>query len=262
MSDLSKLKNYVITSNKYNFLLEGYMELFIKNWAPEVHTTILGFDKPEVELKQNFSFHSMGDQDDGRGWCEPLIEFFETCTDDYFLMCFEDHYPIKPLLKAHRERLLEGIKLIEEDKADKLYLQPDYMDRAVSLVEGNWYLASNAPHALVTTSLLPCVWRRTHLLKYLKLAVSRGAVSPHAFETTANPYVTEGRTLLTPGLTGEACIYPNLDAARSGKFNDIVIERWEQSKNTGTQAWMQNVGEDEINVFKRMQKEWRKRYDV
>ena len=262
MSYLGKLKNYVITSNKYSFLLEGYMELFRKNWASEVQSVVLGFDKPDIELQENFSFHSMGDQDDGRGWCEPLIEFFERCPDDYFLMCFEDHYPIKPLLEAHRLRLLEGLKLLEEGKGDKLYLQPDYMDRAESLLEGNWYLASNAPHALVTTSLLPCVWTRTHLLKYLKLAESRGARTPHAFETTANSHPTEGRTLLTPGFTYEACIYPNLDAARRGGFNDVIISCWEQSKNTGPQAWMQDVGEDEINVFKRMQKEWRKRNDL
>ena len=132
MNELSQLKNYIITSNKYSFLLEGYMELFKKHWGSEVESVVLGFDKPDIELQENFSFHSMGNQDDGRGWCEPLIEFFESCTDDYFLMCFEDHYPIRPIKGEPRQRLIEGLGYLKEKRADKLYLMPDYHDRAAS----------------------------------------------------------------------------------------------------------------------------------
>lgn len=258
MNDLSGLKNYVITSNKYNFLLEGYMKLFKKNWASEVPTVVLGFDKPKVVLQENFSFHSMGDQDDGRGWCEPLIEFFESITDEYFLMCFEDHYPIKPLLPEPRSRLVEGLSYLKNNVADKLYLMPDYHDRASAIVRGRWHLAMDVPHALTNTSLFPAVWRRDHLLSLLREAVARGARTPHAFETSLNPYPTGGRVLLTGGMTQEACIYANLDAARSGSYNTVVLDRWNQSKNTGPQAWMQDVGEEEINVFRHMKKEWDK----
>ena len=254
MNELSQLKNYIITSNKYSFLLEGYMELFKKHWGSEVESVVLGFDKPDIELQENFSFHSMGNQDDGRGWCEPLIEFFESCTDDYFLMCFEDHYPIRPIKGEPRQRLIEGLGYLKEKRADKLYLMPDYHDRAASYFEGNWWISADAPHALTTTSLLPSVWRREHLLKLLKEVLEKGGKNPHAFETTLNQGRTGGRELLTP----EVCIYANLDAARGGKFNSVILDRWEASKNTGPQPWMQNVEEEDIDVFKRMKLEWNK----
>ena len=152
-----------------------------------MESVVLGFDKPDIELQENFSFHSMGNQDDGRGWCEPLIEFFESCTDDYFLMCFEDHYPIRPIKGEPRQRLIEGLGYLKEKRADKLYLMPDYHDRAASYFEGNWWISADAPHALTTTSLLPSVWRREHLLKLLKRGFGERREEPSRIRNHLKP---------------------------------------------------------------------------
>ena len=254
---LSGLKNYVITSNRYNLLLEGYMSLFSKFWpTEEVETVIVGFNTPKTKLLDNFTFSSMGEQNGGVSWCDPLIKFFEEVSDDYFLMCFEDHYPIKPLAPVAKLRLEEGLEFLQNNEADKLYLMPDYFGKAKQHFKGNWHLSFDNGGELVTTSLLPSVWRREHLLKLLNKAKSLGAQTPHDFELLLNRSSTEGRVLLTPGTTEEACIYVNLDAVRSGTYNSGIFHRWNQNRSTGPQEWMQNVDEDVMKVFKSMEEKW------
>jgi len=251
------LKNYVITSNRYASLLEGYMLLFSNFWPKEeVETVIVGFDPPGAKLLDNFTFSSMGAQDNGVSWCDPLIKFFEEESDDYFLMCFEDHYPIKALSPTAKLRLIEGLEYLRNNEADKLYLMPDYFGKAKEHFKGNWHLSFDRGGELVTTSLLPSVWRREHLLKLLNKAKSLGAKTPHDFELLLNRSSTGGRVLLTPGTAEEACIYANLDAVRSGTYNSGIFHRWNQNRSTGPQEWMQNVDEDVMKVFKRMEEKW------
>lgn len=258
-----KLRNFVLTSNRYSVLLEGYMELFSKYWpVSEIKTTILGFDKPEVKLLDSFDFHSMGDQSDGRKWAEPLIQYFESIDDEYFLMCFEDHYVVQPLGEAGKARLCEGIDYIVKDNfADKLYLMPDYRRAAEYHYKGNWFISHDRPGALVTTSLLPAVWRRGFLLKLLKRVYetqSRHADSgPHAaheFEGINNQMPTGGNTLLTFDLT----LYANLDAVRRGEFNRMLLTDYKKKQPAGTKPWpwLRSVTEDVVEVFRRMAEKW------
>ena len=136
---------------------------------------MLGFEEPKVSFPQNFSFHSLGNQKDATLWTEPLIKFFENIDDDYFLLCFEDHYLLK---EVNHERLEEGIKYMKEGRVDKLYLQPDYSHKITHHYKGNWFVSATCPHALTTTSLMPCIWKREYFLKLLRLANNVGCANP------------------------------------------------------------------------------------
>ena len=118
------MKNFIITSDKYSFLLEGYIKLFNKYWnGGDIHHTILGFDPPTIELPSNYTFHSLGKQKDNPMWSQTLIPFFKKIKESYFLLTFEDHFLVK---EVNIELLKEGISLIEKGGVDKLILQNDY----------------------------------------------------------------------------------------------------------------------------------------
>ena len=128
------MNNYIITSDSYSLLLEGYIELFNKYCKKNIkHNIVLGFEDPDISFPQNFSFHSLGNQKDAASWTEPLIKFFENIDDEYFLLCFEDHYLIKEI---NHERLEEGIRYMKEGDVDKLYLQPDYSHKITNHYKG------------------------------------------------------------------------------------------------------------------------------
>jgi hypothetical protein len=248
------MKNYIITSDKYSFLLEGYTKLYNKYWHDITNeNVVLGFDVPPVTLPHNFRFHSLGAQKNFVSWTEPLIKFFETIEDRYFLLCFEDHYILK---KADAERLQEGLDYMEEGGVDKLYLQPDYGSRITGPYKGNWFVSDTRPGALTTTSLLPCVWRKEYFLKLLYLAHDDGCPTPHHFEILNNRRSFQENVIL---LTKDTTIYANLDAVRKGSFNDAVFRNYVKNRSGGDRVWMQNLDPEDIKVYYSMREKWNNR---
>jgi len=245
------VNNYIITSDGYSFLIEGYIKLFKKYWGETTEQNIVvGFETPSVLFPQNFKFHSLGSQNEFSSWTEPLIRFFEKIEDEYFLLCFEDHYLLK---EVHKDRLEEGIGYMREGNVDKLYLQPDYGHRITRHYKGNWFVSDTRPGALTTTSLLPCIWKREYLLKLLHLAHSKGCPTAHHFEIINNHYSFDENIIL---LTKDVTIYANLDAVRKGAFNDVIFRNYAKNQSGGDRVWMQNLDPEDIKVFESMKMKW------
>ena len=245
------MRNFVITCDRYSVLLEGYIELFRRHWTGlPVQTVILGFDKPDIIFPKGFIFHSMGKQINYHQWSAPLITFFESIEDDFFLLCFEDHYLIKDV---DSERLDEGLHLMQEGNVDKLYLQPDYSDRIERHYKGNWYRSVDHPHAYTTTSLLPCVWKREYFLKLLRNVNEMGAIDPHYFERVNNEKSPLGCNVL---LTKDTTIYANLDAVRKGHYNTSIFTNFKKNRSGGDRCWMKNITSEDMEVFQRMHSKW------
>ena len=243
------MRNFVITSDRYNFLLEGYIKLFNKYWTGDnIHTTILGFDTPNVVLGDNYDFHSMGKQVDNPIWTYPLIDYFESIDDEYFLVSFEDHYLID---EVNIERLNEGINLLENGGVDKLYLHKDYTNKAGSNYSGNWYSCLDNQSVCHTTSLLPSVWNRDFFVRLLKNSERLGGKDPHQFERLNNASSPLGCNVL---ITKDVTVYPNLDAARRNSFNSSVIDRYEKNGSGHKQDFAQNLLEEDVDIFRDTQK--------
>ena len=86
---------YVMTCNKYMRTLRGFAYLFNKYWYHEQPVTILGFDPPSFDLPNNFSFLSLGRDEDYpvNRWSDALLEFLHhPLTPKYFVMFLEDYW--------------------------------------------------------------------------------------------------------------------------------------------------------------------------
>ena len=243
------MRSFIITSDRYNFLLEGYIQLFTKYWTgDDVDTVILGFDSPDIILPNNFEFTSMGKQKDFPTWTSPLITFFESIDDEYLLLSFEDHYLVKPV---DATRLAEGIALMEAGGVDKLYLHKDYTSKASVLYSGNWYTCTDTPSTLHTTSLLPSIWKREFLIKLLKNAQDSGGVDCHQFERLNNISSPLGCNVL---ITKDVTVFPNLDAARRNSFNTGIINKFDKTGSADSDKdFAKDLYSEDIDVFRRMQ---------
>lgn len=237
------MKYIVLTSDKHNFLLEGYSILFQKYWNPDLPVTVLGFDKPKVDLPDNFTFVSMGQQKDYPTWEQPLREYLESISDEYFFMAFEDHYLVDHVMT---ELFYEGLFYCHESKGeiDKMYLTIDNR-RIDSHYEGSFYNTVDVPNSLVTTSLLPSVWRREYFLSLLE----PGMRTPHDFEIRLN-----SRKLNCKTIQSKHIIYPNVDCYRQGKFNHKVFSQFKAKGSYSYGIYDQPMKQEDIEVFKLMEK--------
>ena len=240
------INGYIITSNRYNVLLEGYIELYNRHWNDQsILFTILGFDEPNVNLSNNFKFVSLGKQSDYPNWSDPLKKYFSSINDDIFFLSFEDHYLVD---KVNNQVLHEGISYMQDQTIDKLYISGnDYSNEIKNHYKGNWFLAKNDPGLTVNGSLMPSIWRRNFFIKLLDNA-SNGDC--HNFERVNNNLNLNCNTLMAK----DYVIYPNVDCARKGNFNYNLFETYKKTKTFGGKSWMTIT--DDIDVFYKMKLKW------
>ena len=235
---------YVLTSDRYNFLLEGYSKLFNQHWDDHLIVTVLGFDPPKVDLPDNFRFHSMGKQKDYPTWSGPLIEYFSKCQDEYFFLCFEDHYLVNTVAKVLVEEIMRHLS--GDRSIDKVYLMPDD-SKIKSHYKGKFYESVDRPNALVTTSLLPAIWKKEFFMRLLSPSQKR----PHDFEIQNNR-----KTLGCKVIMSRSIIYPSVDAVRKGNYNYSVFHQFEQAGSYKFGPYRQPMSPGSVEVFRDMAKKW------
>jgi hypothetical protein len=204
----------------------------------------LGFDYPKIELPNNFEFISMGKQSDFDTWSGPIIKYFNNTEDDYFFLCFEDHFIVD---YVNMDLFNEGISYLKENNdIDKVYLTMD--DRRIhSIYNGNFYNTIDIPHCLVTTSLLPSVWRKSFFMRLLDPAFK----TPHQFEILNNPKILNCKVIQP-----NAIIYPNVDAVRAGRYNDKVFEYFKKGEGYDFGLFKQYMRPEVLKIFKDMKLKW------
>lgn len=240
------MNGYIITSDKYNFLLEGYIELYNRNWNDNsMSFTILGFDTPKLDLPDKFKFVSLGKQSDYLNWSEPLKNYFENIDDDIFFLSFEDHYLVD---KVNTEILYEGLNYMNDISIDKLYISGnDYSGEIKTHYKGNWFLCKNNPGLTVNGSLMPSIWRRKFFINLLNNA---SVGDCHNFERINNNLNLNCTTLMVK----DYVIYPNVDCARKGNFNYNIFDFYSKYKTLGIKSWMTRT--NDIDVFRKMKIKW------
>lgn len=241
------MKYYIITSDKYNFLLEGYAELFNKYWNSSIQVIILGFELPNVTLPDNFTFKSLGKQTDWDTWSGPLFKYFSNIDDEYFFLCFEDHYLVNDV---NHQLMEEAISYCNGD-IDKVYLMID--DKTLTdHYKGNFYNSLDARNANVNNSLLPAIWKRKFFLSLLDPTIK----TAHEFEIFNNKQLN-GKIIQSKSI-----IYPNVDAARKGRYNISVFDQFNTTKTYRYGPYTQPINENAIQIFYNMHKKWMTRYGI
>ena len=240
------MKYYIITSDKYNLLLEGYAKLFNHFWDSTIDVTILGFSRPDLTLPSNFKFHSMGKQSDWDTWSGPLIEYFNSIDDEYIFICFEDHY----ITDTVNTVLFNEALSYCDGSIDKVYLMIE--NRTItSDYKGNFFNSQDSRGANVNNSLLPAIWKRNFFMKLLDSNIK----TAHDFEAVNNKQL--GGNIIQ----SQNVIYPNVDCARKGNFNQPVFTEYNESKSYNCGAYRQHIQEIAMPVFYDMYNKWMSKYE-
>lgn len=167
---MSNFKVYVMTCDKYLATLEPFAYFFNKYYSPDQEVIVCGFTPPSFPLPPNFSFWSIGREEDYpvEKWSDQLLFLLDRITDDIFMLLFEDYFICEPANVDMVERLVDFSShlsnLIKLDLAtDRLYAK-DATDWGV------WddiEFVKSDPNSAYHMSLYVGLWRRDHLLNVI-----------------------------------------------------------------------------------------------
>ena len=165
-----KIKVYVSTSDNYLSLIKMFQFLFNRFWDAEQEVIVLGYKEPDFELEKNFSFHSMGkSRYTPNEWGTDLKKYFESIDDEFFILIFEDNFPIKPVNHA----LLDEVKDSLDGSVGRFCINNSIEksrwmeDRQIGRI-GNIPLIECTQNSNYRLSGMPSIWQRTYFLKYLQ----------------------------------------------------------------------------------------------
>ena len=250
------MRKLIVTSNKYSFCLEGFQQQANKYWADN-EFTILGFEKPDVELGENFTYETLGEEfSDNTVWRDALNPYFQNMEDDYFFLAFEDHFLIDNVNVEDFKRAEEIMK--NDPTVGKVRLLPKYNFTDNARVSYNklesydevFYKAPMVAGIHMQSSLRPSIWRKDFFLKQLNQAsVVR---NPHEFEIKNNGTVFP-ETVLLPKDTYP--IYPDIDAMRGGGPNSVTTTHGPKPMN----YYNLTLKEEDLQVFVDVKNQWQNR---
>lgn len=215
------MKKILITSDKYSFCLDGYQKLLNRHWQEEgLEFAVLGFAHPNANLQHNFTFESFGSQySDASPWVNALGEYFTNLNDDYFFLCFEDHYLIGDV---DVNLLNHGASIMKKDPSiGKVRLLPRYSYNIIAHEYDEYFDAYAAKDNIVSaTSLRPSIWRKSYFMQLLNNPTK--IMNPSEFEDKNQAVFLGDTTMLMA--KGPVPIYPDIDAFRKGSLNRPPLE--------------------------------------
>jgi hypothetical protein len=164
------MRVYVMTCDKYMATLQPFAYMFNKYWDASQEVIVAGFTPPGFPLPPNFSFISLGRDEDypiGR-WSDQLLALLDRIPDETFVLLFEDYLPIKPVntdmvlrlheFSMHIENLLKIDLCADRQFAGGVEDWADWDD--VEFVKSD-------PNSAYHMSLYPGIWRKDLLYKVI-----------------------------------------------------------------------------------------------
>lgn len=210
------MKVVVVASDKYRNVLNGFSILFNRHWSENKEVDVLYYKRPDFNLPKNFSLVQIAEECTPN-WCSPMIPYFENLEEEYFFLCMEDHFMFKDMDFNLLQRAEEEIK-----KPSVAKIMCHYNPRINREDPGEYYSDDfwlwNLPesHGMNRgpNSLNASIWKKDFFLSILKRTNST-----HWFESS--PIPRDPRHVLFPR---KEFVYPQLDACRVGKFNDVILD--------------------------------------
>jgi len=179
-----KTNIYIITCDKTNHILNLTIPLFDKYWNIEKHVKILGFNKPDVELPQDYEFISMRPKqlsiDD---WGMDIARTLEKESDDYMIFMLDDFTPIDYINVDIFNRLCSLMEA--DDSIVRCSLGSDlyyYSPHAIKDTYDGYSIIEQAQASDYRITCQPSIWKRKYLVSFLKKSTN-----PWHFETNNNP---------------------------------------------------------------------------
>lgn len=151
------MKIYIVSSDKYNYLL-NYHHIFLNKYWKDQDVTVLCHEMPNVNLPKNYSIKSIGKQ---KRDLSTLFNYFSSCNDDYFVLMLEDQFLVDYVDVNKVKKLENEIRLGNADKAClHFYNNGETFDIGNGLVE----IHQNVHYR---TSVQPSIWTRKYLMRHL-----------------------------------------------------------------------------------------------
>lgn len=161
------MRVYVMTCDRYLKTLEPFAYFFNRYFSPDQEVIVCGFTPPTFPLPANFSFWSLGRDEDYpvTKWSDQLLYVLERISDDIFLLMFEDYFIIEPVNVDMIYRLAEFASHL--NNLLKMDVTTERLYAAGSEDWGIWddieFIKSD-PNSPYHMSLYVGLWRRDHLL--------------------------------------------------------------------------------------------------
>ena len=179
------IRTLIPTCDKHMFVIKAFSHFYNKYWDNAPPVTVLGFNEPDFELPDNFSFFKMADSQQGgaKGWSNYIRDYVSGMEEDRFIFGIDDFCICRPVDVDLFQRLLD----LDDPKIGRIDLQPSFQysrDRTdLTLVEAfdDYDLVSLAQRSTrefiyrITGQF--SIWNREYFLRYLE-----PDMSPHDWE--------------------------------------------------------------------------------
>jgi hypothetical protein len=164
------MKVIVTTSNLYTHLLPVFFKLYNRYWGDPFD--LVGYKKPDMELPENCTWVSLGEQRGPKFFSDDLRPYFEQ-QPERFVWIFEDTF----LKEFDRTAFEDAYRWYIQNTCGKFCLTNESMRRKHHLyLDGKLFeVAQNENYRLSTQ---PAIWNRDYLLQYFK-----PDMTPWQFET-------------------------------------------------------------------------------
>jgi hypothetical protein len=170
------MKIICTTSNGYERILRIFVFLFNKNWDSNQKVEIVGYNKPNFNLPDNFDFISLGEQiGDSRNFSNDLRKYFES-QDTFFCWIFNDSF-----IKSIDFEKLDYLWSLRNNSIGRINLCSKaglLQDHFIHENYSDYKIVENTQTALYRLCTQPSIWHKQFLLKYL----TKG-LTPWEFET-------------------------------------------------------------------------------
>jgi|688.fasta_scaffold10309_3 hypothetical protein len=192
---MNNLNVYITTCDANIFIVKYFQYFFNKYWGKHMNVKVLGFNKPNFELAENFEFISLGSEQVGgaKGWSNYLIDFFSSISDEHYIYGLDDFMIARPVDEEVYKTCLELL----DEKTGRIDLQPSLQYARSSMhvkpyteKNGIKFLSlveSGRGHNLYQNAAAFSIWNKKWFLKNI-----RRDWSPWDWEITGSMSLADG----------------------------------------------------------------------
>jgi len=160
-----------MTCDKYLDALRGFAHFFNKYWSPTQQVIVCGFTPPKFDLPENFTFFSIGKQEDYpvKKWSDGLLHVMDSFpSEKHFVLMLEDYWLCQPVNTDAVSILYRY--MVQFDYVIKMDLVGDRRFAGGVMDYGDVAhipLVKSDPNSAYHSSLMTGIWNADHMRKYI-----------------------------------------------------------------------------------------------
>lgn len=164
------MRLHVLTSDKYIKAVRPFYYLLNKYWPGHPDAVVVGFTAPDFWMPPGFSFYSVGQFKDYpvTRWSDALIKYLREIPDEIVCLFLEDMWLIRPVNIRLVQMCYDYMKQFEY--VARLDLTGDRLHAGGASLYGKlgeYDLIWSDPNSPYHLSLMPALWRKSHLLRVI-----------------------------------------------------------------------------------------------